>query len=62
MIAKAQALLESYGDRVNISQHNIHDVDYLSNVVSGPVGVITSSLAIHHCDDNGKTPCTWLPL
>ena len=54
MIDKAQALLGSYGNRVNISQHNIHDADYLSNVVAGPVGIITSSLAIHHCDNKEK--------
>lgn len=54
MIGKAKDLLESYGDRVIISRHNIHDDDYLSNVVAGPVGVITSSLAIHHCDDDEK--------
>lgn len=54
MIAKAHELLKAYGLRVTISQHNIHESDYLNRVVSGPVGVITSSLAIHHCDDTEK--------
>lgn len=54
MISKSQALLAPYGDRVHISQHNIHDANYLSNVVSTSVGLITSSLAIHHCDDTEK--------
>jgi tRNA (cmo5U34)-methyltransferase len=54
MITKAESLLGAYGDRVSVSRHNIHDSDYLSKVVSGPVGVITSSLAIHHCDDDEK--------
>ena len=54
MTDKAKALLGPYGSRVNISQHNIHALDYLSGVVSGPVDIITSSLAIHHCDDKEK--------
>ena len=54
MIGKAQGLLVPYGDRVTISKHNIHDPSYLGNIVSGPVGVVTSSLAIHHCDDGEK--------
>jgi tRNA (cmo5U34)-methyltransferase len=54
MIARASDLLGPYEDRVILSQHNIHEADYLSRVVPGPVGVITSSLAIHHCSDEEK--------
>ena len=54
MIAKAVALLKPYGQRVIVSQRNIHQPDYLNGIVRGPVAVITSSLAIHHCDDAEK--------
>ncbi len=54
MIAKARNLLSPFGSRVSVSTHNIHDTGYLDNVVSGPVGVVTSSLAIHHCSDTEK--------
>ena len=54
MLCKAEKLFEAYGDRIELSCHNMHESNYLEAVVSGPVGFITSSLAIHHCDDVEK--------
>ena len=54
MMEKAAELLSPYGDRAKLSRHNIHDPGYLEAVAPGPVGFITSSLAVHHCDDTAK--------
>ncbi|MCK4849797.1 MAG: class I SAM-dependent methyltransferase [Phycisphaerae bacterium] len=54
MTTKAATLLAPYADRAKLSQRNIHDSDYLSSIVTGQVGFITSSLAVHHCDDAEK--------
>ncbi len=54
MLCKAEKLFEAYDGRVKLSCHNMHESDYLEAIVSGPVGFITSSLAIHHCDDAEK--------
>ena len=54
MTSKAATLLAPYGERAKLSQHNIHDRDYLNSIVTGKVEFITSSLAVHHCDDTEK--------
>jgi SAM-dependent methyltransferase len=54
MLAKAARLLGDYGSRVRLSRQNIHEPAYLGKIVQGPVGFITASLAIHHCDDGEK--------
>jgi tRNA (cmo5U34)-methyltransferase len=54
MLSKAATVCASYGQRAHLSCHNIHEPDYLDNIVAGPVGLITSSLAVHHCDDSEK--------
>ena len=54
MMAAATKLLAPYRERAKLSQHNIHEPRYLNNIVSGPAGFITSSLAVHHCDDAQK--------
>jgi ubiquinone/menaquinone biosynthesis C-methylase UbiE len=54
MMTKAAELLAPCGERAKLSRHNIHEPGYLNNIVSGPVGFITSSLAVHHCDDAEK--------
>ena len=54
MISRTQTLLEAFGHRVRLSQHNLHQADYLAHIVAEPVEVITSSLTIHHCHDSEK--------
>lgn len=54
MLTKAGPTLAPYSHRVHLSCHNMHDPDYLNHIAPGPVGLITSSLAVHHCDDAEK--------
>ena len=54
MMEKAAAVLAPHGDRVRLSEHNIHEPDYLNAIVPERVGFITSSLAVHHCTDVEK--------
>ena len=54
MLAKAPAVLAGSASLTHLSCQNMHDRNYLNDVVAGPVGLIVSCLAVHHCDDAEK--------